>query len=97
MGMSGFSGIVLAEKLASKIVFLNIKAIEVGTVFISLNGKNKIVYWILFFTFFVLYFENTNSKMKMKLNIYNLVFSLSLFYYSILNLSNISEFLYFNF
>ncbi|APW66135.1 membrane-bound O-acyltransferase family protein [Poseidonibacter parvus] len=97
MGMAGMTGIVLKEKWEAKLIFLSQWGIEFSTVFTVLDGKNKVVYWILFFTFFIIFTKNNNNNLNMKLNKYNLAFSLLLFYYSLLNLNNISEFLYFNF
>ena len=97
VGMVGLSGIVLKEKWIKNLEFLTQWNIKFGTVFTALEGKNKIVYWIMFFTIFILFIKNNNSYLEIKLNKYNLFFSLILFYYSILNLNNLSQFLYFNF
>ena len=96
-GMSGLTGIVLKEKWEEKLGFLSQFGVEFGTVFLSLSGKNKIIMWIVF-GFILLIFNNTIQKAKkFKSNYINLFFTFCLFYYSMLKLNEVSEFLYFNF
>ncbi|WP_419769432.1 MAG: MBOAT family O-acyltransferase [Candidatus Marinarcus sp.] len=96
-GMAGLSGVVIKESWGTNLAFLRQWGVEFGTVFVSLEGKNKIAYWIVIFIFVIIYFKNSNMWLKSRLNFWILLYSLGLFYYSILNLEHVSEFLYFNF
>jgi len=97
-GMVGLSGIVIKEKLESKLYFLNAWGVEFGEVTKHIGGGSKLLTWIIISFIFVLLFKNSIEKLK-KFNIswYYSIFILILFNYSLTKIYKVSEFLYFNF
>ena len=95
-GMFGLNGIVLSDKLASKLGFLESYGVEFGKMFVNVQGNIQIIWWLLFGFVVTLFFKNSN-EVKNKVTYFTLLFSVFLFLMSIINFSRASEFLYFNF
>lgn len=93
-GMLGLSGIVLPDFFASKLVFLSRFQIRFGDLFWEI----KILSLIGLLFFIVLLFKNSNQvAKKFKPNWVNAAFAWFLISISLMGMSQVSEFLYFNF
>ncbi|ANE35954.1 membrane bound O-acyl transferase, MBOAT family [Campylobacter iguaniorum] len=96
-GMCGLSGIVLPSFLSNKLTFLSKFGVEFGSLFADIQGNRYTIILIFLSFLLTLCFKNSMHLLNTKLN-YKIMFLSSLiFSYSILSLSKISEFLYFNF
>ncbi|MDY0116080.1 MAG: MBOAT family protein, partial [Sulfurimonadaceae bacterium] len=95
-GMVGISGINLPNPLASKLAFLNQYGVEFGSVFKSINGNSTTIIWLLLVFVIILFFKNSMEWANMhKANkFYGLIFII-LSIFAVMNLSRVSEFLYF--
>jgi D-alanyl-lipoteichoic acid acyltransferase DltB (MBOAT superfamily) len=92
------SELVLPDKYASKLYFLHSLGVKFGYVFEDIAGKNKTLTFIILAFIIVLYTKNSMQKLNdFKPNYKNLAFSLILLFIAISMMSNLSEFLYFNF
>jgi hypothetical protein len=81
------------EKYLSDFTF-----IHTGEVYQSIGSETKTTVFILVSFIIIAYFKSSNNLMKnFKPKIFNLFFIYFILIYSILNLQNLSEFLYFNF
>jgi D-alanyl-lipoteichoic acid acyltransferase DltB (MBOAT superfamily) len=97
-GMFGFSGIMLPQKFASSLVFLSDYGVEFGNVFIDIGNRSKTLTYIIAALIIVIFFKNSMQlRESFKTNYKTLLFSLALLFIAISMMSNISEFLYFNF
>ncbi len=97
-GMFGFSGVVLPKMLENNFSFL----IQYGIVFeewlenISENSQTSL--YLVLALLFILFFKNSNEKAKtFTPNKKAAFFTAFIFIFSILSLTKVSEFLYFNF
>jgi D-alanyl-lipoteichoic acid acyltransferase DltB (MBOAT superfamily) len=97
-GMFGFSGFMLPEKYADKLSFLAEYGVEFGTVFEAIQAKPKILIFLLLAFIIILKFKNSMYyKDNFQTNWKNLLITLVFLFTAISMLSNVSEFLYFNF
>ena len=96
-GMVGSSGIILSEKFNAKLSFLSEYGIEFSRVTEHIGGESKLIYFLLL-AFIILMLKNSHQlRESFKCSTFK-VFILSLLTItSILQLSQKSEFLYFNF
>jgi len=93
--MFSLENVVLPLSLQNKINFLNIHFAEV---YLHSDGGNKQTVWLLFGFLIALVFKNSMEYRKIfKLNYFFGIFFIILFLTGILNLTRVSEFLYFNF
>lgn len=96
-GMFGLSGIVLPNFLLAKLGFLKSLGVGFGG-FLEKVGDKSTLLFILFGFILILTFKNSIEILKqLKFEIKTTIFCSIIFVYSIFSLSNISEFLYFNF
>ena len=96
-GMFGLSGIVLPNFLLAKLGFLKSLGVGFGG-FLEKVGDKSTLLFILFGFILILTFKNSIEILKqLKFEIKTAIFCSIIFVYSIFSLSNISEFLYFNF
>lgn len=97
-GMIGLNGVMLPEKYAGKLTFLQEFGITFGGVFGDINGKAQTIVYIVLA--FIIALKLTNS-MEMLRNFQptrlNLAFTLTIFLVAVSMMSTVSEFLYFNF
>jgi D-alanyl-lipoteichoic acid acyltransferase DltB (MBOAT superfamily) len=96
-GMLGLTGVVLPNFLEEKFKILSNFGIEFGAFIISVGDSKSIL--MLFVAFLIILFlENSQyySFKYFRLKSFTLLCSI-LFYFSLLSLNNVSEFLYFNF
>jgi hypothetical protein len=97
-GMFGFDGVMLPEKYASKITFLQNIGIEFGQVYHDIAGKSKTTTFIILAFIVVLSFKNSMQRREtFKTNYINLAITIVFLAMSISMFSQVSEFLYFNF
>ena len=97
-GMFSFDYMVLPGVLANKLTFLKNYDIGFGEYLKNISGDSYTVIWILFGFMLILFNKNSINYIKLfTFNIRLAFFSSLLFVFSILSLSKISEFLYFNF
>ncbi len=97
-GMVGLTEIILSEKYSLSFSFLSKYGIIFDKVTENIGDGSRSLIWILFGTFFILFFKNSIEQSK-KFLITNKTLTLTIIYFlsSILSLNQISEFLYFNF
>ena len=96
--MFSLDNIVLPDKLASKLAFLNDYGIEFGNWTIDISGSNWTAIWIIFAFILVLFFKNSMEKWKeFRLNSYYLLYTIISLFVAISFITRFSEFLYFNF
>jgi len=94
--MFGLNGFILPEQLAP---FMNILT-HIGFTFEAtpLKDKYRALALIVLSLVIVLAFKNSSEKLNLfKPNLLNALFIIIILIYSIINLTNVSEFLYFNF
>lgn len=97
-GMVGLSGIVIKEKLESKLSFLAEWGVEFGKVTEHIGGSSDSLKWIVVGFILTLFFKNTMEKKSLfELNYKTVLLSGIAFTSGVLSLSKVSEFLYFNF
>jgi alginate O-acetyltransferase complex protein AlgI len=97
-GMIAIDNIVLPEKLANKLSFLNGYGVEFGVWLSATTGNKWTVVWLFVGFILILVFKNSTQRMdSFKLNYKTLIISSVMFVYSALSLNKVSEFLYFNF
>lgn len=98
-GMAGASGIVLSDKYEKYLSFLHAYSqVTFGDIARQIGDDSEILIWLPIGFVLVLLFKNSNQKLKdFQLNFMTLFISIVLFVSSILSLSKVSEFLYFNF
>jgi len=91
-----FNGkLIISDKLQK---ILDCKYIYFGKVTKHIGGGDKLLIWLLGGIIVVLFFKNTTMYLsKYKLSYKDLLISSIFFVYAILNLTKISEFIYFNF
>jgi alginate O-acetyltransferase complex protein AlgI len=97
-GMVAIDNIVLPEKLAGKLAFLNQYGIEFGNWAEHISGNNKTAIIIIIGFIMVLVFKNSVQRMdSFKLNYQTALWACVAFVGGVLSLTKVSEFLYFNF
>ncbi|XPV69607.1 MAG: MBOAT family O-acyltransferase [Halarcobacter sp.] len=98
-GMVGLTGIVIKEKLESKLYFLSEWGVKFSDVTEHIGGGSKVLNWIIVSFIFVIVFKNSLEKAKeFNKNYFNLYYIILLFMYSLYSMIGLnSEFLYFNF
>lgn len=97
-GMLGIHGIMLPEKYASKLSFLEDFGIIFGIVYEHINGKAQTTLYIIFGFVMVLGLKSSmQQRDSFKPTRLNLIFTLSIFLTAVSMMSRVSEFLYFNF
>ena len=97
-GMIGLSGIILPSAFSNKLVFLSQYGVEFGGFVKNIKGDIFTPLWIIIGLIFVIIFKNSIEKIQSnKLNLKMALFSSFIFFYEILYLNKVSEFLYFNF
>jgi D-alanyl-lipoteichoic acid acyltransferase DltB (MBOAT superfamily) len=97
-GMAGINGVRLPEIFAQKFPILRNTGLQFGDSVVNINGNWNTLVWVFVGLLAVLFLTNSmQMSAKFKPSYANLVFTTVLSCVSILMLSNISEFLYFNF
>lgn len=97
-GMLGFNGIVLSEKYTKYFGDFQDGIIQFGTVYDHINGKAQTTAYIVLGFLLVLLCKNSMQQSSdFKPTRLNLIFTIALFLTSVSMLSEVSEFLYFNF
>jgi hypothetical protein len=97
-GMFGLSGIMLPEKYAGKLTFLNDLGIEFGHVFENINGKSKTITFLILAFILILKFKNSMFFRDNFVASYKyMLFVVIILSYCIFSFNQASEFLYFNF
>ncbi len=98
MGMIGMNGVMLPEKFEKHFTYLPNEAIEFGTVFEHINGKEQTILYILFGFMITLIFKNSMQYWKnFQSTRTNLTLTILLYLTAISMMNQASEFLYFNF
>jgi alginate O-acetyltransferase complex protein AlgI len=93
-----FGELMLPDKYATKLSFLNEYSISFGRVFEHINGKDKTLYFVIGAFIFILWFKNSSFFTRnFKPTKYYMLLFIVTSLYSILNIHKLSEFLYFNF
>lgn len=96
-GMFGFSGVVLPT-IFEDMFFLKEGEIEIGEVFVNFNSDTEITFWLFIAFFLCLFFKNSNQiAILSRPNIKIVIFIVSIFTISLLNLDTNVDFIYFNF
>ncbi|AGR78095.1 membrane bound O-acyl transferase, MBOAT family [Aliarcobacter butzleri 7h1h] len=98
--MFSLNNIVLSEKLLTKLDFLKEIGISSGKVFINIGAQtNEILIWTFIAFILILAFKNSMTYLNsnFKVNYKNLILFIICFTYSVVSMSKITEFLYFNF
>ena len=96
--MFSLDNVVLPEKYFKFLVEYNDIYFRFGSVYSDLNSKDEIIFWLIGGIILVIFFKNSMEKMiYFKANRYYGFLFLFLSLYGIVNLTRISEFLYFNF
>ena len=96
--MFSLDNVVLPNVLASKLSFLSNYNIGFDGLVENIQGDNFTPIWLIAGFILILLFKNSMEKRDLfKFSYLNLFFMLSIFIFTILNLSKDSEFLYFNF
>ena len=92
-------GMFLGELiLPEKLYVLHDFNIKLGYVFSDIQGKDKTFIFVIFAFIIVLFFKNSIEYMSsFKPTKWTLIWSVILFVYSVLSLTKVSEFIYFNF
>jgi len=97
-GMLGIHGIMLPEKYADKLSFLEDFGVIFGTVYEHINGKAQTTLYVIVGFGMVLALKNSmQQKDSFKPTRLNLIFTLAIFLTAVSMMSRVSEFLYFNF
>ncbi|WP_078431930.1 MBOAT family O-acyltransferase [Metabacillus halosaccharovorans] len=95
-GMIGLNGLILPEAFSSILDGPTLDLIKYGE--IPLTGVSNAIKYILVAFTLILCFKNSNELMeKFKPSWQTFIFTIVLFIYSVLHISKVSEFLYFNF
>jgi D-alanyl-lipoteichoic acid acyltransferase DltB (MBOAT superfamily) len=93
-----FAPFMLPDKYADKLSILHELGINFGYVFEDIEGKNKTFTFILAAFIVILYFKNSTERANdFKPNTLYLSITLILLFTALSMMSNVSEFLYFNF
>ena len=96
-GMFG-GDVVLSEKLASKLIFLQDYGITFGEITKHIGDGSKSLNWLLAGFILILFFKNSMELQKTFQHNYKTAFFGAIcFIAGILSLNKVSEFLYFNF
>ena len=96
--MTGLDGIKLPNLFANKFGFLNEYGVEFGDYLINIKGTNATIFWIILGFIIILMFRNSNQILsKFNLTIFNALFIFIIYFISLSQLNEFSEFLYFNF
>lgn len=95
--MFGLNGIVLPVKFEGLFAHIQIQNIIVFDNFTMINMSGAIKYLIIGFILVLCCRNSVQLMEKFKPNVLYLIFSLFLLLYSLMNLTKVSEFLYFNF
>jgi alginate O-acetyltransferase complex protein AlgI len=96
-GMFGFSGVVLPS-IFNNMSFLQVNETEIGEVFANFNSDTEITLWLLIAFFMCLFFKNSNQIASFsRPNIKIVIFIVSIFTISLMNLDTNVDFIYFNF
>jgi len=97
-GMFSLDHVMLPSFLFAKVSFLQKYGINFGEWLGEINGNIWTIFWLFGGFILILFYKNSTEKLKLFNPTYkNLIFLLVLFLVSVLNLNNISDFLYFNF
>lgn len=97
-GMFGFSGLVLPEGLQGFVAMLGIEGASFGKALEGVNGDDSTVFMLLIFVLTAIFSLNSMEiKERFVANKKYMVFVVVIFVVSVLNLTKMSEFLYFNF
>jgi len=96
--MFSLDNIVLPNFLASKLAVLSNYGVEFGNFVGNINGGKDTIVWLIIGFVVILFFKNSMEKLsKFKANFISVAFTSIVFYYSIISVNKLSEFLYFNF
>jgi len=96
--MFSANNIVLPNVLATKLAFLEVYNISFGKWAGNITGSNWTLVWLTIGLLLILVFKNSSQRFRaLTLNFYMVIFSGLAFVISVLSLSSVSEFLYFNF
>ena len=96
-GMFGFNGIIISDKLASKLSFLENYGVEFGKMFVNIQGSIQIIGWLILAFIIILLFKNS-GEMRKKGYLNSIAFSImtlvSLYF---MITSKYTEFIYYGF
>ena len=96
--MIGLDGIKLPNLFVKKFGFLNEYGVEFGDYLINIKGNYETIFWIISGFTIILLFRNSNQILsKFDLTIFNALFIFIIYFISLSQLNEFSEFLYFNF
>ena len=96
--MFSLDNVVLPEKYFKFLAEYNEVYFRFGTVYDNILGKDKTTIFIITALFLVLIFKNSMEKMMtFKPSHFNLIYMIIILFLGISMMSNVSEFLYFNF
>ncbi len=96
--MFSLNDVVLHPLLQNKLSFLSQYGITFGEMFTNIMGTKWTIILIFFAFVLILLCKNSIQKLNsFKANMTSVIFTSILFYYSIISVNKISEFLYFNF
>ena len=97
-GMFDLKDVVLPKVLENKLLFLNNYGIEFGVWARNINGDMLTIIWIIIGFAIVLLFRNSMERLySFEMNYKTVFFSSVIFIISVISLSRVTEFLYFNF
>ena len=93
-----FGDFILPDKYAEKLSFLHSLGAEFGYVFEDIAGKNKTLTFLVLAFIITLKFKNSMElRNSFKPTLKNLIIGLAMLFIALSMMSNVSEFLYFNF
>ena len=93
-----FGEFMLPDKYASQLHFLSDFGISFGKVFENISGKDKTIYFLVGAFIVVLTFKNSSFyRDNFKATYWNMIILCIMFFMATSLMSNVSEFLYFNF
>jgi len=97
-GMFGFSGLVLPEGLRGFITMIGIEGASFGKALAGVNGDDSTVFMLLVFGLAALFSLNSMEiKERFVPNRKSMAFVIAILVVSVLNLTKMAEFIYFNF
>lgn len=97
-GMIGLNGVMFPEKYAKYFTSVSDSMLQFGNVYEHINGNDKTTLYILLGFIITLIFKNSMQKLHcFEPTRFNLFYTLMVFLASVSMMSQVSEFLYFNF
>ncbi|MDQ1341383.1 MAG: alginate O-acetyltransferase complex protein AlgI [Campylobacterota bacterium] len=97
-GMIGLNGIIFPEKYAKYFTSVSDSMLQFGNVYEHINGNDKTTLYIILGFIITLVFKNSMQKLRcFEPTRFNLFYTLMVFLSAVSMMSQVSEFLYFNF